>query len=49
MKNCESGMPTGPVAAMLIRPDGYAAWAAGVADLARGLPEALRTWFGAPG
>ncbi len=40
-----------PAAAMLIRPDGYVAWAAGpdAADLAAGLPEALRTWFGAPG
>jgi len=36
---------------MLIRPDGYVAWAAGPdpAGLARGLPEALRTWFGEPG
>jgi len=40
-----------PAAAMLIRPDGYVAWAAGpdTGDLADGLPEALRTWFGAPG
>ena len=40
-----------PAAAMLIRPDGYVAWAAGPdpAGLARGLPEALRTWFGEPG
>jgi 2-polyprenyl-6-methoxyphenol hydroxylase-like FAD-dependent oxidoreductase len=39
-----------PAAAMLIRPDGYVAWAAGpdAGDLAAGLPEALRTWFGAP-
>jgi hypothetical protein len=39
-----------PVAAILIRPDGYVAWAAGPGgdDLARGLPEALRTWFGTP-
>jgi 2-polyprenyl-6-methoxyphenol hydroxylase-like FAD-dependent oxidoreductase len=44
-----SGPP--PAAAMLIRPDGYVAWAAGpdTGDLARGLPEALRTWFGEPG
>ena len=43
--------PPVPAAAMLIRPDGYVAWAAGPdpADLARGLPEALRTWFGDPG
>lgn len=40
-----------PAAAMLIRPDGYVAWAVGpdTRDLAGGLPEALRTWFGAPG
>ena len=40
-----------PAAAMLIRPDGYVAWAAGPdgKDLVRGLPEALRTWFGTPG
>jgi len=40
-----------PAAAMLIRPDGYVAWAAGpgARDLAGGLPEALRTWFGTPG
>ena len=43
--------PPAPAAAMLIRPDGYVAWAAGPdpAGLARGLPEALRTWFGEPG
>ena len=40
-----------PAAAMLIRPDGYVAWAVGpdTGDLAGGLAEALRTWFGAPG
>jgi 2-polyprenyl-6-methoxyphenol hydroxylase-like FAD-dependent oxidoreductase len=40
-----------PADAMLIRPDGYIAWAAGpdADDPASGLPEALRTWFGAPG
>ena len=39
-----------PADAMLIRPDGYVAWAAGpdADDPARGLPEALRTWFGTP-
>jgi 2-polyprenyl-6-methoxyphenol hydroxylase-like FAD-dependent oxidoreductase len=39
-----------PATAMLIRPDGYVAWAAGpdTGDLAAGLPEALRTWFGQP-
>jgi 2-polyprenyl-6-methoxyphenol hydroxylase-like FAD-dependent oxidoreductase len=43
--------PPAPAAAMLIRPDGYVAWAAGpdTADLAGGLPEALRAWFGEPG
>ncbi|HEY7015298.1 MAG TPA: FAD-binding monooxygenase, partial [Streptosporangiaceae bacterium] len=42
--------PPAPAAAMLIRPDGYVAWAAGpdAADLTGGLPEALRTWFGEP-
>jgi hypothetical protein len=48
-----TGRPAGepPAAAMLIRPDGYVAWAAGPGpgDLARGLPEALRAWFGTPG
>jgi 2-polyprenyl-6-methoxyphenol hydroxylase-like FAD-dependent oxidoreductase len=40
-----------PAAAMLIRPDGYVAWAAGPdpAPQADGLTEALGTWFGAPG
>jgi 2-polyprenyl-6-methoxyphenol hydroxylase-like FAD-dependent oxidoreductase len=40
-----------PADAMLIRPDGYVAWAVGpdADDLAEGLPEALRTWFGEPG
>ncbi|MFG2824099.1 FAD-dependent oxidoreductase [Kitasatospora sp. NPDC048365] len=36
------------LAALLLRPDGFTAWAAGSADAA-GLPEALATWFGAPG
>jgi 2-polyprenyl-6-methoxyphenol hydroxylase-like FAD-dependent oxidoreductase len=42
--------PPAPAAAMLIRPDGYVAWAAGpdAGNLAGGLPEALRTWFGEP-
>jgi 2-polyprenyl-6-methoxyphenol hydroxylase-like FAD-dependent oxidoreductase len=40
-----------PAAAMLIRPDGYIAWAVGpdAGEPAGGLAEALRTWFGAPG
>jgi 2-polyprenyl-6-methoxyphenol hydroxylase-like FAD-dependent oxidoreductase len=40
-----------PAAAMLIRPDGYVAWAVGpgTGDLADGLPEALHAWFGEPG
>jgi 2-polyprenyl-6-methoxyphenol hydroxylase-like FAD-dependent oxidoreductase len=40
-----------PADAMLIRPDGYVAWAVGpdADDLAEGLPEALRTWLGEPG
>jgi 2-polyprenyl-6-methoxyphenol hydroxylase-like FAD-dependent oxidoreductase len=39
-----------PAAAMLIRPDGYVAWAAesDAPDPAGGLHEALRTWFGVP-
>jgi len=39
-----------PAAAMLIRPDGYVAWATGsdTKNLVRGLDEALRTWFGQP-
>jgi 2-polyprenyl-6-methoxyphenol hydroxylase-like FAD-dependent oxidoreductase len=39
-----------PADAMLIRPDGYVAWAAGPdgTDLTGGLSEALHTWFGTP-
>jgi len=39
-----------PAEAILIRPDGYVAWAAapGTSAPADGLREALRTWFGAP-
>ena len=39
-----------PADALLIRPDGYVAWATGpgAADPSGGLDEALRTWFGAP-
>jgi 2-polyprenyl-6-methoxyphenol hydroxylase-like FAD-dependent oxidoreductase len=52
--NVVAGRPVSeppPAAAMLIRPDGYVAWAVGpdTSDLADGLPEALRTWFGVPG
>jgi 2-polyprenyl-6-methoxyphenol hydroxylase-like FAD-dependent oxidoreductase len=36
------------LAALLVRPDGYVAWATTHAD-ATGLPQALATWFGAPG
>ena len=36
----------GPAAAMLIRPDGYVAWATDDSDV-EGLPAALRRWFGA--
>jgi 2-polyprenyl-6-methoxyphenol hydroxylase-like FAD-dependent oxidoreductase len=39
------GAVTAP-AAVLIRPDGYVAWVGDRTGL--GLPEALRTWFGAP-
>ena len=35
-----------PPAAVLIRPDGYVAWAGDITDAA--LPQALETWFGAP-
>jgi len=40
-----------PAGAMLIRPAGYVAWAAGTDgfDLTDGLAEALRAWFGTPG
>jgi 2-polyprenyl-6-methoxyphenol hydroxylase-like FAD-dependent oxidoreductase len=40
-----------PAGAILIRPDGYVAWAAGPESVgqAEGLPEALRAWFGPPG
>ncbi|HEY0226875.1 MAG TPA: FAD-dependent oxidoreductase, partial [Mycobacterium sp.] len=39
-----------PAAAMLIRPDGYVAWAADTFDeaAAAGLRAALQRWFGAP-
>jgi len=39
-----------PADALLIRPDGYVAWAAGpdARDPASGLIEAVRTWFGMP-
>lgn len=42
-----------PVRALLVRPDGYVAWAAGRTDAddatASGLRHALSTWFGQPG
>jgi 2-polyprenyl-6-methoxyphenol hydroxylase-like FAD-dependent oxidoreductase len=37
-----------PADAVLIRPDGYVAWAAGPDTPAEGLREALATWFGRP-
>ena len=38
-----------PAAALLIRPDGYVAWAASPGDPDNdGLRHALTTWFGAP-
>jgi 2-polyprenyl-6-methoxyphenol hydroxylase-like FAD-dependent oxidoreductase len=44
-------MPDPPAAALLIRPDGYVAWAGHPAgpDPLGGLPAALATWFGGPG
>jgi len=47
--NLLAGTP--PADGLLIRPDGYVAWAAGpgAADPAAGVTDALRTWFGAPG
>jgi 3-(3-hydroxy-phenyl)propionate hydroxylase len=39
------GAVTAP-AAVLIRPDGYVAWAGDVTH--QGLPNALTTWFGPP-
>ncbi len=39
------GTVTGP-AAVLVRPDGYAAWVGDLTDV--GLPDALTTWFGPP-
>jgi len=41
---------TAPADGLLIRPDGYVAWAAGpgAAEPAAGLTDALRTWCGAP-
>jgi hypothetical protein len=38
--------PRPPAAAVLVRPDGYVAWAG--QDVHRGLNEALEMWFGAP-
>ncbi|HTV99840.1 MAG TPA: FAD-dependent monooxygenase [Streptosporangiaceae bacterium] len=51
--NLVAGRPVAeppPAAAMLIRPDGYVAWAVGpeARALVGGLPEALRAWFGTP-
>jgi hypothetical protein len=43
-------MAQAPAAALLIRPDGYVAWAAdaaGAADLQR-LRASLERWFGSP-
>jgi hypothetical protein len=38
--------PRPPAAAVLVRPDGYVAWAG--QDVREGLNEALEMWFGAP-
>ncbi|WBP86150.1 FAD-dependent oxidoreductase [Kitasatospora cathayae] len=37
-----------PVDAILLRPDGYAAWSSFGGSGTEGLPEALRRWFGEP-
>ncbi|WP_328815755.1 aromatic-ring hydroxylase C-terminal domain-containing protein [Nonomuraea cypriaca] len=37
----------GELAGLLIRPDGYVAWASAVVD-PEGLPDALTSWFGVP-
>lgn len=46
----EARCPDAPAGALLIRPDGYVAWAAGQGDgdVHSGLGDALHTWFGAP-
>ena len=45
-----AGPGNGPADALLIRPDGYVAWASGPgsSDPAAGLQGALRAWFGGP-
>ncbi len=43
-----AGAGDAPAEAVLIRPDGYVAWAAGPDSPAESLRDALRTWFGAP-
>ncbi len=42
------GPGTGPLA-LLVRPDGYIAWAGSAGAVPDGLPTALRRWFGEPG
>nr|WP_153263308.1 hypothetical protein [Nonomuraea phyllanthi] len=42
-----SGASCGEPAGLLIRPDGYVAWARTTAD-PEGLAEALTSWFGVP-
>lgn len=41
-----AGCPDPPAAGLLIRPDGYVAWAARTAADAQRLPDALAAWFG---
>jgi bifunctional hydroxylase/dehydrase len=43
-----AGSPLDDVAALLVRPDGYVAWAARPGQEADGLPGALARWFGPP-
>ena len=42
------GSPLDDVAALLVRPDGYIAWASRPGQGADGLPEAFARWFGRP-
>ncbi|TMQ91581.1 monooxygenase [Actinomadura soli] len=43
-----AGMPLDGTDALLVRPDGYVAWAGTRGSGAKGLPDALARWFGDP-